>query len=77
MNENDYTKEELLEEINRLKSKLNEYENGSGETEEAGTDLMSGLGMNEESFSDMFSSILSFGGFDLQNIQVDLLLSKQ
>ena len=73
MNENDYTKEELLEEINRLKSKLNEYENGSGETEEAGTDLMSGLGMNEESFSDMFSSILSFGGFDLQNIQVEFL----
>lgn len=73
MNESDYTKEELLEEINRLKSKLSEYENGSDETEETGTDLMNGVDLNEESFSDMFSSILSFGGFDLQNIQVEFL----
>lgn len=73
MNENDYTKEQLLEEITRLKSKLSEYENESGEAEETGTDLMDGADLNEESFSDMFSSILSFGGFDLQNIQVEFL----
>lgn len=73
MNENELTKEQLLEEVYRLKTKLNEYENKPAETEEETGDLMSGLGIDEESFSDMFSSIMSFGGFDLQNIQFEFL----
>ena len=75
MNENDFTKEQLIEEINRLKIKLNEYEpeSDSQELSENTEDLMSGLGIDEESFSDMFSSIMSMGGFDLQNIQFEFL----
>lgn len=73
MNELELTKEQLIEEVNRLKEKLNVYESESGKTEENETDIMAGLGIDEDSFSDMFSSLMSFGGLDLQNIQFEFL----
>ena len=73
MNEKDPTKEELINEIERLKEKLKEYETGADGALDKGSEIMDELGVDEESFSDMFSSIMSFGGFDLQNIQFEFL----